>query len=162
MKVKKYYSFLSKRLMSIYVIYITLFTIVAYSLCLVYVRNDFRRTEKEYLENISDTIGLHLSYAMDTTSVLGKSNPVIDFSTGGSEVDYINMIKVSEVIRQTNIVNNFGSEFAVVNPNADTVVTAGGSMSLTYYEEMLGIKNKELQNEIEKVINFKRHQNQNK
>ena len=154
MKAKKYYSFLSKRLMSIYVIYITLFTIVAYSLCLVYVRNDFRRTEKEYLENISDTIGLHLSYAMDTTSVLGKSSPVIDFSTGGPEVDYINMIKVSEVIRQTNIVNNFGSEFAVVNPNADTVVTAGGSMSLTYYEEMLGIKNKELQNEIKKVSGY--------
>lgn len=157
MKAKKYYSFLSKRLMSIYVIYITLFTIVAYSLCLVYVRNDFRRTEKEYLENISDSIALHLSYATDTTSVLGKNTSVINFSTDGQDVDYINMIKVSEVIRQTNIVNNSGSEFAVVNLNADTVITAGGSMSLTYYEEMLGIKNKELRNKIEKVFGYKKN-----
>ena len=145
MKMKKYYNFLSKRLMSIYVIYITLFTLVAYSMCLIYVRNDFRRTEKQYLFKLSNDIENHLSYVMDINATLNNNQTVLNFSTGGKDIDYAELTDVVDVIRQTNIVNNFGSEFVVINSESGTAVTAEGSMSVKFLENKLGIKDSRLQ-----------------
>lgn len=145
MKMKKYYNFLSKRLMSIYVIYITLFTLVAYSMCLIYVRNDFRRTEKQYLFKLSNDIENHLSYVMDITATLNNNQTVLNFSTGGKDIDYAELTNVWSIMNQINIVNNYGSEFAVINAESGTAVTAEGSMSVKFLENKLGIKDSRLQ-----------------
>ena len=44
---KNYYKLLSKRLTFMYVIYILLFTIAAYSACIFYVKNTYKDTEQK-------------------------------------------------------------------------------------------------------------------
>jgi len=154
MKMKKYYNFLSKRLMSIYVIYITLLTLVAYSMCLIYVRSDFRRTEKQYLSTLSDSLENHLSYVTDITATLTNNQTVVNFSAGGKDIDYEELTKVVEAMRQTNIINNFGSEFAVINSDAGTVVTAEGSMSVDFFESKVGMEKNLLKKKLTDITNF--------
>ena len=154
MKTKKYYNFLSKRLMSIYVIYITVLTLVAYSMCLIYVRNDFRRTEKQYLSTLSDSLENHLSYVTDITATLTNNQTIVNFSAGGKDIEYEELTKVVEAMRQTNIINNFGSEFAVINSDAGTVVTAEGSMSVDFFESKVGMEKNFLKKKLTDITNF--------
>ncbi len=157
MKMKKYYNFLSKRLMSIYIIYITVFTLVAYTMCLWYVRNDLKNTEKQYLESLSESLENHLAFVADITATLNNNPNVVNFSTSEEELDYAEVTQVMNVMRQTNTANTFGSEFAVINVESEKVVSAEGSMDTAYFEKKLGIENNKLQILLKKISDSPRN-----
>ena len=140
MKLKKYYNFLTNRLMTIYIIYITILTLVGYSFCYIYVRNDFDKTQNQYVETISDRIDEIISSGLDISAMLSSQQEIADFNSSDHNTQYVSMLKASDLLRAAGTIGTTQSQIAVVNPKTLSVVGYNGSMKMDYFESTLGLE----------------------
>ncbi len=138
MKIKNYYSFLSSRLMRLYTVYVIIFTLAAYSLCLIYVHTDNKRTEEKYISQITNNVESYLLNTSHITSGLSANKKIVDFFDSG-EYNLTKITEIMGIISSTKVSGMHNSTVVLVNLQKNIAVSSTGTMSAEYAEEICGI-----------------------
>lgn len=133
---KKYYKLLSNRLIYLCVIYIFLFTIISYSVSLIYTKNTLTKNEQKRAEQLVTNLNDFLTYSTDITYALSTNQSVISFAQNNAADSYDNFYNIRDIQNQLSsfiFQNSSYKSIAIVNPSTNQLVMADGTLPLSYF-----------------------------
>lgn len=137
----KYYKFLEQKIMRSYVIYVILFSIVAYIICVYSVTKDYKHSAETCVSYITNNVSEALTYSTNITGFLEEFPAVSNFISSSDEDEMTrNAVATIETLRAISYsASDFLSGIALVNLSTDTILTGSGSYQLDYYAGHLGL-----------------------
>lgn len=146
---KNYYSLISKKLFSVYVVYTLLFTLVAYSATFIYSRNDYTKNEQKRIEQLTSGLESHLSSGLDIAAILSRHDSILKYSQSVDSIDTAVAARVRDDIASPLLLNRIYSGVAVINIPQKHVVMPGGTLSYSFFKDSFGLTDTDIDTDLD-------------
>lgn len=150
----KYYKFLVRNITRFYVLYVILFSIIAYVISAYSVSKDYVHSAETCVNYITSNVSEALTYSTNITGFLQEFPSVSEFIASSDTEDMSqNAVAAIDTLRTISYsAADFLSGIALVNLTTNTILTDSGSYQLDFYARRFGLPADELRTTLESFI----------
>lgn len=132
---KKYYELLSKRLLRINLVYMIIFTVIAYSATLIYVKSDFKNSEQKKAEQLVVSLETAISQSNTVANNMCMDDAVIRYAQADGTANIETIVAVDEKMEAYNIFPHIDVQAIINRPNEHVILSGpySGTSSLSHF-----------------------------
>lgn len=151
----KYYKFLEKKITGYFIVYVILFSVIAYIICVFSVSKDYAHSASTAIGYVTNDVSEALTYSTNITGFLQEFPSVSDFITSKDQAEMAkNAVNAIETLRAISFsASDLLSGIAIANLDTDTVLTDSGSFKLDFFAQRFGLSAAELRASLSAFVN---------
>lgn len=153
----KYYKFLEKKITVYFIVYVILFSVIAYVICVFSVSKDYAHSASTGINYVTNNVSEALTYSTNITGFLQEFPSVSNFISSQGEAEMSkNAVTAIETLRSISFsASELLSGIAIANLDTDTVLTDSGSFKLDFFAQRFGLSADELRASLSSFIDDK-------